>query len=233
MSSLRAALYVRVSTLDQHPETQLHDLRQMAAQRGFEVLKQYTDRIGGAKARRPAWDRLLADARNRNFDVIMVGALSDVACSVKQCLSVLDQLNQFGIGFVSCRPDIDTTGELGQGITALISALSQLQRTLLGEAVKAGMRRSRLEGVRLGRAPLNVNRVEIVEDRALGLSLTDVAKKHGVSRGLVCRIVKLANGQPTSVTPHTSEAPSSPRVTYPNFQVLAVPLAFPCASAES
>ena len=79
MSSLRAALYVRVSTLDQHPETQLYDLRQMAAQRGFEVLKQYTDRIGGAKARRPAWDSLLADARKRNFDVIMVGSLSEVA----------------------------------------------------------------------------------------------------------------------------------------------------------
>src|ERR1019366_1252388 len=119
---------------------------------------------------------------------------------VKQCLSVLDQLNQLGIGFVSCGPDIDTTGELRQGMTTLIAALSQLQRTLVGEAVKAGMRRSKLEGVRLGRAPLNVNRAEIVKDRALGLSLTDVAKKHGVSRGLVSRIVKLANRQPTSVT---------------------------------
>jgi transposase-like protein len=95
------------------------------------------------------------------------------------------------------------------------------------------MRRSRLEGVRLGRAPLNVNRAEIVKDRVLGLSLTDVAKKHGVSRGLVSRIMKLANGQPTSVTSHTSEAHSSPRVTYPSFQVPAVPLAFPCVSAES
>jgi len=228
----RAALYMRVSCLDQHPEM-LDDLRQMAAQRGFEVVKQYTDRIGGAKARRPAWDSLLADASGRRFDVIMVESLSDVACSVKQCLSVLDQLDQLGIGFISCRPGIDTTGELGQGVTTLTTALCQLQRTLVGEAVKAGMHRSRLEGVRLGRAPLNVNRAEIVKDRVPGLSLTDVAKKHGVSRGLVSRIVKLANGRANSMTPCTAQASSTPRVAYPNFQVSAAPLAFPCASAES
>lgn len=229
----RAAFYLRVSTLDQKPEAQLYDLQLLASQRGYEVVKIYSDKISGAKARRPAWDSLLAEARKRSFDVIMVESLSDVACSVKQCLSVLDQLSQIGIGFVSCRPDIDTTGELGRGMTILINALCQLQRTLVGEAVKAGMRRSRLEGVRLGRAPLDVNRAEIVSDRTLVLSLTDVARKHGVSRGLVCRIVKLANGLTNSVTPCTAEAASSPRVAYPNFQVPAIPLAFPCASAES
>jgi DNA invertase Pin-like site-specific DNA recombinase len=215
----RVALYSRVSSLDQHPKT-LYDLRQTATLRGYQIVKEYADRAGGNKAKRPALDQLLADARAGSCDVIMVGALSDVACSVKRCLSVLDQLNQLGIGFVSCQPDIDTTGELRQGMTALISALCQLQRNLVGEAVKAGMRRSRLEGVRLGRAPLNVNRVEIVKDRALGLSLTDVAKKHGVSRGLVCRIVKLANGRAGSVTPCTAEATSSPRVTYPTSKFL-------------
>jgi DNA invertase Pin-like site-specific DNA recombinase len=228
----RVALYSRVSSLDQHPKT-LYDLRQTATLRGYQVVKGYADRNSAAKGKHPNLDQLISDARSGSCDVIMVGSLSDVACSVKQCLTVLDQLNQIGIGFVSCQPDIDTTGELGQGMTTLISALCQLQRTLVGEAVKAGMRRSRLEGVRLGRAPLNVNRAEIVKDRVLGLSLTDVAKKHRVSRGLVCRIVKLANGQVQNVTPYTAEAASSPRATYSTFQVPAVPLAFPCASAES
>ena len=228
----RVALYSRVSSLDQHAKA-LYDLRQTASLRGYQIVQEYADRNSAAKGKHPNLDQLISDARSGSCDVIMVGSLSDVACSVKQCLTVLDQLNQLGIGFVSCRPDIDTTGELGQGIAATVCALSQLQRTLVGEAVKTGMRRSRLERVRLGRTPLDVNRAEIVRDRALGLSLTDVAKKHGVSRGLVSRIVKLANRQPTSVTPHTSEAPSSPQVTYPTFQVPAVPLAFPCASAES
>ena len=233
MLTKRAALYTRASTLSsQNPNLQPHELRQTASERGYRVVREYADRAGGNKAKRPALDQLLADARRRQFDVIMVGPLSDVACSVKQCLSVLGQLNQLGIGFVSCQPEIDTTGELGQGMAVMISALSQLQRTLVGEAVKAGMRRSRLEGVRLGRTPLDVNRAEIVRDRALGLSLTAIAKKHGVSRGLVCRIVKLANGRANSVTPCTAKATSSPRVTYPTFQVPAVPLAF-SASAES
>ena len=68
----RAALYLRVSSIDQHPETQLYDLRQMAAQRGFEIVQEYTDKISGAKARRPALDELLRDARRRKFDVVVV-----------------------------------------------------------------------------------------------------------------------------------------------------------------
>jgi DNA invertase Pin-like site-specific DNA recombinase len=58
----RAALYLRVSTVDQHPETQLLDLRQMASQRGFEIVQEYTDRISGAKARRPGLDEMMRDA---------------------------------------------------------------------------------------------------------------------------------------------------------------------------
>ena len=232
MSRLRAALYLRVSSLDQHPKT-LHDLRQAATLRGYQVVNEYADRNSATKGRHPNLDQLISDARSGSCDVIMVGSLSDVACSVKQCLLILDQLNQLGIGFVSCQPGIDTTGELGQGIAATVRALSQLQRTLVGEAVKAGLRRSRLEGVRLGRAPLNVNRAEIVKDRTLGLSITDVAKRHGVSRGLVSRIVKLAHGRASSDTPCTAEANSNPRVTYPTFQLPAVPLAIPRASAQS
>ena len=227
MPATRAAIYLRVSNLDHNPQT-LHDLRQTATLRGYQIVKEYADRNSAAKGKHPNLDQLISDARSGSCDVIMVGALSDVACSVKQCLLVLDQLSQLGVGFVSCRPDIDTTGELGHGIAATVRALSQLQRTLVGEAVKAGMRRSRLEGVRLGRAPLNVNRAEIVKDRALGLSLTTVAKKHGVSRGLVSRIVKLANGRANSI-PLSLNRPKP----YPTFQVPAVPLSFPCASAES
>ena len=69
----RAALYMRVSSLDQHPETQLHDLHQMAAQRGYEIVHQYTDRISGAKARRPGLDELMRDARRSRFDVVLSG----------------------------------------------------------------------------------------------------------------------------------------------------------------
>jgi DNA invertase Pin-like site-specific DNA recombinase len=67
----RAALYMRVSTIDQHPETQLHDRRGLAAQRGFVIVNEYTDKISGAKAKRPGLDQLLADARRGKFDIVI------------------------------------------------------------------------------------------------------------------------------------------------------------------
>ena len=106
----RIAIYVRVSTADQHPETQLFDLRQMAKQRGYEVVHEYTDIISGAKSRRPGLDQLLADARRHRFDIVLVAAFDRVARSVRHFLEVLDELNRLGIEFVSFLENIDTGG---------------------------------------------------------------------------------------------------------------------------
>ena len=108
----RAVLYMRVSTLDQHPETQLHDLRQMAAQRGYAIVDEYTDRISGAKARRPGLDQMMADARRSRFDVVLVWASDRIARSVKHFLEVLDELSRFNIEYVSFRENIDAGAPL-------------------------------------------------------------------------------------------------------------------------
>src|ERR1035441_8981896 len=105
----RVALYMRVSTLDQHPETQLFDLRQLAAQRGYQVVQEFTDRISGAKARRPGLDQMMADARRGRFDVVMVWASDRIARSVKHFLDVLDELNRIGVEYVSFRKNIDNS----------------------------------------------------------------------------------------------------------------------------
>src|SRR5246127_5098905 len=94
----RAALYMRVSTVDQHPETQLHDLRQMAQQRGYQIVEEYRDTISGARARRPGLDALMRDARRR-FDVVLVWASDRIARSVRHFLEVLDELNHLSIEF--------------------------------------------------------------------------------------------------------------------------------------
>jgi DNA invertase Pin-like site-specific DNA recombinase len=78
----RAVLYLRVSTLDQHPETQLHDLEVIAQQRGLEIVQRYTDRITGTRARRPGLDQMMADARRGKFDVLLVWASDRLARSV-------------------------------------------------------------------------------------------------------------------------------------------------------
>ena len=186
----RAAIYARVSTGDQHVETQLLDLRELAKQRGFELVNEYTDVISGAKSKRPGLDRLMADARRRRFDVVLVAAFDRVARSVKHFLEVLDELNRLGIEFISLRENIDTGGALGRALLTIIAAIAELERSLIVERVKAGMRRAKLEGRRIGRAPLNVNREEVVSDGRSGMSLIKVAAKYRISRASVCRFVK-------------------------------------------
>ena len=142
----RAALYLRVSTVDQHPESQLYDLRQMAAQRGYEIAHEYTDRISGVKARRPGLDEMMQDARRSRFDVVLVWACDRIARSTRHFLEVLDELNRLEIEFVSFRESIDTGGPLGRAIVVIIGAIAELERNLIVERVRAGMRRAKLEG---------------------------------------------------------------------------------------
>jgi DNA invertase Pin-like site-specific DNA recombinase len=186
----RAALYMRVSTIDQHPETQLHDLRGLAAQRGFEIVNEYTDKISGAKAKRPGLDQLLADARRGKFDVVVVWAFDRMARSVRHFLEVLDELTHLEIEFVSFRENIDTGGPLGRALVVIIGAIAELERNLIVERVRAGMRRAKLEGRQIGRRPLEVDRPAILRDRQSGMSLNDVAKAHRISKASVCRVLK-------------------------------------------
>ena len=187
----RAALYVRVSTVDQHPETQLHDLRQFAAQRGLQIVQEYVDHgFSGMRARRPELDRMMEDARRHKFDVLMVWACDRLARSTRHLLQTLDELSGFGIQFLSQREAIDTEGPLGRAIIVIVSAMAELERCIIIERVKAGMRRARLEGRRIGRQPLQVNRAALLRDRERGLSLNQLAKTHGISKASVCRVLR-------------------------------------------
>jgi DNA invertase Pin-like site-specific DNA recombinase len=189
----RAALYLRVSTVDQHPETQGIDLRQFAKQRGYEIVQEYVDHgVSGTKVRRPALDQLLKDANRHKFDAVLVWSSDRLARSTKHFLQVLDELSELGIQFLSQREAIDTDGPLGRAIVVIISAIAELERSLIVERVRAGMRRAKLEGRRIGRCPLNVNHAALVRDRLAGMSLTNVAKKYGLSRASVVRFVREA-----------------------------------------
>jgi DNA invertase Pin-like site-specific DNA recombinase len=180
---------MRVSSVDQHPETQLHDLRQMAAQRGYEIVQEYTDKISGVKARRPGLDQLMHDARRGRFDVVLVWASDRIARSVKHFLEVLDELNRLNIEFVSFRENIDTGGPLGRAIVVIIGAIAELERSLIVERVRAGMRRAKLEGRHIGRRPLELDRAAILRDRQHGQSLGQIARTYRISRATVHKVV--------------------------------------------
>jgi DNA invertase Pin-like site-specific DNA recombinase len=194
----RAALYLRVSTLDQHPETQLYDLRQMAGQRGWQIVEEYTDRVSGAKARRPGLDRLMFDARRGKFDVVLVWASDRLARSVKHFLEVLDELSRLNVEFLSFRENLDTGGPLGRAFIVIISAIAELERNLIIERVRAGMRRARLEGRHIGRKPLELDARAILSDRARGQSLAQLAKGYRVSRSTIHRLLQEHDQQKTA-----------------------------------
>jgi len=155
----------------------------------------------------------MEDARRHKFDVMLVWSCDRLARSTKHLLQTIDELNGMGVQFLSQREAIDTEGPLGRAILVIVSAMAELERCLIVERVRAGMRRARLEGRQIGRARLDVNRQQVIADRRSGMSLTQVARKHGISRASVCRLMKGANSQPdapafVSDTPEKASAAS-------------------------
>lgn len=185
----RVAIYTRVSSMDQSPEAQRCDLLEIVRQRGYEIVQEYTDRISGVKARRPGLDQLMHDARRGRFDVLLVWSCDRIARSTRHLLEVLDEMNRLGIEFVSFRESIDTEGPLGRALVVIIGAIAELERSLIVERVRAGMRRARLEGRHIGRPALDIDHEAIVRDRRHGDSLRTIARNYGVSRTTVHRVL--------------------------------------------
>ena len=204
----RAAIYVRTSTIDQNLQTQVLDLEQMASQRGLEIAQRYSDQVSGTRVRRPGLDQMMADARRGRFDVLMVWASDRVARSVRHFLELLDELRRLNIEYISFREQLDTGGPLGRAVTVIIGAVAELERGLIVERVRAGMRRAKLEGRAIGRPALMLDRDAIFQDRRRGQSLGQIARTHRISRTTVRRVLcekKLVSGS----VPKSFERPAA------------------------
>src|SRR3984957_17390089 len=150
----RVAIYARVSTANsgQSPETQLRELREHAQRRGWNIICEYVDEgISGAKDRRPALDRLMADAHRRKFDLLVVWKFDRFARSVSHLLRALDPFRALGIDFVSLSESLDTATPAGRMVFTVLGAVAELERSLIVERVKAGLRNARAKGKGLGR----------------------------------------------------------------------------------
>jgi len=169
------------------------DLRAMAAQRGLDVVATYTDTISGAKARRPGLDLMMREARRGRFDVVLVWAFDRLARSVRHFLQTVDELSRLNVEFVSFREQIDTGGPLGRAVVTIVAAVAELERSLIIERVRAGLRRARLEGRHIGRMPLDLDREAIFRDRQRGQSLRQLADTYRVSRATIHRVLRHAS----------------------------------------
>ena len=132
----------------------------------------------------------MREGRRGRFDVVLVWACDRIARCTRHFLEVLDELNRLNIEFVSFREQIDTGGPLGRAIVVIIGAIAELERNLIVERVRAGMRRARLEGRSIGRPSLELDHSAILRDRQHGHSLGELAKSYAVSRTTIYRVLR-------------------------------------------
>jgi DNA invertase Pin-like site-specific DNA recombinase len=190
---MRVAIYARVSTVGdgQSPEMQLRELREYGERRGWQIVGEYVDAgISGAKDSRPELNRLMADAHKRRFDIVCVWKFDRFARSVSHLLRALETFKALGIEFSSFSEQMDTTTPTGKMIFTVLGAVAELERSLIAERVRAGLRNARAKGKRLGRPSAEVDADQIRTLLASGLSMQAVGEQLGVSGATVCRRAK-------------------------------------------
>lgn len=198
MGIRKAAIYTRVSSVDQRPEMQKQELVDYVKRRGWNLYKEYSDKgVSGAVERRCALDALLADCRQKKIDIVVVWKFDRFARSLKQLLNALELFRTLNIGFVSCTEAIDTSLPHGEMLFQIIGAIAQWERSLIVERVKAGLQYARSQGKRLGRPPLRaltpVEIAKLQKERIRSKApFRTLATKYGLS---VWSVHKLCGGR--------------------------------------
>jgi DNA invertase Pin-like site-specific DNA recombinase len=168
---------------------QTRELKEYIERRGWQLAGEYVDNgVSGTKERRLELDRLMADAHRRRFDVVAVWKFDRMARSVSHLLRVLETFNALGINFVSLSESIDTATPAGKMVFTVLGAVAELERSLIVERVKAGLRNARAKGKRLGRPQKIVNTFQLARLRGKGCSWRTIARQLGCSARTARRI---------------------------------------------
>ena len=185
----RAAIYIRVSTDDQTVENQAHALQEVAQRRGWEIVTTYSDQgISGAKGRdkRPGLDQMLKDSQRRRFDVIMSWSVDRLGRSLTDLLHVIQHLEACGVDLYLDQQAIDTTTPAGKLMFHVTGAFAEFERSMIRQRVKAGLKRARVQGKRLGRPPIDASLKRKAEAELLkGVGIIKVAQQLGLGVGTV------------------------------------------------
>ncbi len=215
---MRAAIYARVSTPDQHLDVQTDELRRYVVARGWTLAASCEDRgVSGSRDRRPGLDDLMAVVRRRQVDVVVVAAFDRFARSVRHLLTALDEFRALGVEFVSVREQIDTSTPLGRMVFTVVAAVAELEREVIRERVRVGIAAARRRGVRLGR-PRRV--FDLGRARAMlaaGASQRAVARALGLGDATLRAALRQRAETPLAATGHgaaespTTAPPGAPR----------------------
>lgn len=193
---MRTAIYARVSTTNQTNAIQVRELKEYVERRGWELVGTYQDQMSGAKASRPGLDQLIADARRRRFDIVVVWKLDRFGRSLVHCVSGIQELASLGVRFIATSQGLDTdeSNPASKLLMHILAAVAQFERELIRERISAGMKAAKAHGTKTGSAigrPRRIfNRDEVVRLRATGLSIEKIADQMHLGVGTVVGVLQ-------------------------------------------
>lgn len=185
---MRTALYARVSTLNngQDVSMQVREFEEFCASRRWTLVERYIDSgVSGSKDSRPELNRLMADAKRRKFDAVVVYRFDRFARSTRHLVNALAEFNALGIQFISMHEGVDTSTPNGRLIFGIFASIAEFERDLIRERVRSGIANRRAKGLRTGRKPVKIDLDRLRQMRAEGRSIRHIAQVLGISHGLV------------------------------------------------
>jgi DNA invertase Pin-like site-specific DNA recombinase len=185
----RAAIYARVSTGEQTPETQLLRLRDVAARAGWTIVDEYVETASRASPSRPEMDWLMRDAARRRFDVLLAWDVSRLGRSLTQLVGLFEALRTLGVDLVLEQQGVDTSTPAGRALLGMAAVFAEFERAMIVERTKAGMERARARGAQIGRAPAGDGIIAAIRAlREQGVGMDRIARELRGGKGLSQRI---------------------------------------------
>ena len=187
---MKTAIYARVSTSKQETDNQLVELRQFASKQGWAVVEEFVDVASGSgKVERPAFDRMMLAASQKRFDMLLFWKLDRLSrAGVRPTLAILSRLDGWGVNWRSFQePYFDSCGIMRDVVISIMSTLAQQERLAISERTKAGLRRVKRQGTKLGRPVVDVDMAKVHRMQSSGMSLRAIADKLGCSASLLCK----------------------------------------------
>jgi DNA invertase Pin-like site-specific DNA recombinase len=185
---MKVAIYSRVSTSEQTTAGQLDELRGYCQRRQWEIVSEYTDEgVSGSKESRPGLNQLLADAKRRNFDAVLVYRYDRFARSLRQLVNALCEFDSLGIHFISLHEGVDTSTPNGRLVFGIFASIAEFERELIRGRVRSGIAAARARGKRIGRPRVGVTDSQINTLLGQGHSMVAAGEKLGISAATICR----------------------------------------------
>lgn len=186
----RVTIYARVSTQEQHSDTQVNQLRSYAKDRNLSIVNTYEEKISATKAERPQLQKLLDDVRKRQTDVVLVWKLDRLARSTRELLNRLEEFRTLGVELLSYTENIDTTTPAGKALFSMVAVFAEFENDIRSERIRAGMANAKQKGKHLGRPPTPETTIKRIKQMAkMGLPDSHIMRETGVSRNTLKKYV--------------------------------------------